>query len=276
MKKLIYFLMAALVVLAAISCKKDNKTGNNKPVNVVPEEAVDLGIVMTREDGTTYKLYWAKSNLCETGLCANPEDYGDYYAWGEIEPYYTEGHSQDSPCENWRDREDNSVDNSITGYNWSSYKWGDGGSGALLKYNNTYSYGLKDDLTELQRKEKDGETMDDAARYVLGGKWRTPTKAEWEALLEKCDVQWKTVDDGYPHIGCLVTAPSNGNSIFLPAAGCRVAIKTHMVGSYVNYMSSTLYDEKPTRAWILYGEQNVCVQSLDRYYGNSVRPVYEE
>ena len=44
---------------------------------------------MTREDGTTYKLCWAKSNLCETGLCADPEDYGDYYAWGEMEPKET-------------------------------------------------------------------------------------------------------------------------------------------------------------------------------------------
>lgn len=45
-------------------------------------DAVDLGIVLTREDGTEYNLYWAKSNLCENGLCANPEEYGDYYDWG--------------------------------------------------------------------------------------------------------------------------------------------------------------------------------------------------
>ena len=51
-----------------------------------PDGAVDLGIVMTREDGTTYKLYWATCNLCKDGLCANPQDYGDYYAWGETEP----------------------------------------------------------------------------------------------------------------------------------------------------------------------------------------------
>ena len=54
----------------------------------IPEEAVDLGIEMTRGDGTTYKLYWAKSNLSEDGLCSNPEDYGDYYAWGETEDIY--------------------------------------------------------------------------------------------------------------------------------------------------------------------------------------------
>ena len=80
MKRLLYLLMAALLMVLAVSCKKD------KPGNKIPEGAVDLGIVMTREDGTTYKLYWATSNLSKDGLCANPEDYGDYYAWGETEP----------------------------------------------------------------------------------------------------------------------------------------------------------------------------------------------
>ncbi|MBR4774862.1 MAG: hypothetical protein IK008_02035 [Bacteroidales bacterium] len=50
-----------------------------------PAGAVDLGIMMTREDGSCYTLYWAKSNLSDKGLCPHPEDYGDYYAWGETE-----------------------------------------------------------------------------------------------------------------------------------------------------------------------------------------------
>ena len=37
-----------------------------------PAGTIDLGIVITRSDGTNYKLYWAESNLCESGLCANP------------------------------------------------------------------------------------------------------------------------------------------------------------------------------------------------------------
>ena len=51
-----------------------------------PKGAVDLGIVITRKDGSTYKLYWAKSNLSTSGLCANPEDYGDYFVWYLVEP----------------------------------------------------------------------------------------------------------------------------------------------------------------------------------------------
>ena len=86
------FLFALPVLALMLACEPENNSGGNneKQEEEVsePEVMVDLGIVMTRKDGTTYKLYWASSNLCEDGLCKNPQDYGDYYAWGEIEPYY--------------------------------------------------------------------------------------------------------------------------------------------------------------------------------------------
>ena len=81
MKRIIFFLSMAALMMLAVSCKKD------KPATPkVPDGAVDLGIVMTRDDGTTYKLYWAKANLSRNGLCSNPEDYGDFFAWGETAP----------------------------------------------------------------------------------------------------------------------------------------------------------------------------------------------
>ena len=83
------FIIAVFAFLLA--CKPDNQKQNNTEQDnteqdnsaKVPDGAVDLGVVMTREDGNTYNLYWAKSNLSKSGLCPNPEDYGDYYAWGE-------------------------------------------------------------------------------------------------------------------------------------------------------------------------------------------------
>ena len=91
--------------------------------STIPAGAVDLGIVMTRTDGTTYKLYWAKSNLSDKGLCATPEDYGDYYAWGET-----------APKEN---------------YSWSTYKFSTSSSGPFSKYNTSSSYGTVDKKTVL-------------------------------------------------------------------------------------------------------------------------------
>ena len=69
--------MAALMVLA-VSCKKDDKPGKGADsgkygidgVTPMPE-AVDLGL----------SVKWASFNLG----ASKPEEYGDYYAWGETE-----------------------------------------------------------------------------------------------------------------------------------------------------------------------------------------------
>lgn len=141
---------------------------------------MDMGIIMTREDGSTYKLYWAESNLSESGLCPNPEDLGDYFAWGETEPYYTKGHSQDNPCTDWREGK--------TGYYWDSYKWCNVDNYKLTRYcpqdktDDWAGKGSLDNKTEF----RDYDYADDAARAILKGKWRIPTRAEWDALGEQC------------------------------------------------------------------------------------------
>jgi hypothetical protein len=200
---------------------------------------VDLGIVMTKEDGTTYKLYWAKSNLSTSGLCANPEDYGDYYAWGETSP--------------------KSV------YSFSTYKWCNGTYDSMTKYNTNSQYGTVDNKTVL-------DLEDDVAHVKLGGKWRMPTYAEWTALREKSTWTWTTRNDVN---GILVTA-SNGNSIFLPAAGCISGASLRHVGSDGYYRSSSL------NAAFSYGVWDFCFDSdefgscfLDRFPGQSIRPVSE-
>ena len=232
-------------------------------ISPVPDVAVDLGTVMTREDGTTYKLYWAKSNLCETGLCANPEDYGDYYAWGETDPYYS---SQDPLT--WRDGK-------TAGYDWASYKWCNGSTTTLTKYNTSSSWGSTvDNITELQRGEKEGETKDDVARAKLGGEWRMPTDAEWTALREKCI--WASTEQNGIN-GRLVTA-SNGNSIFLPAAGYVYGVYRLSVGFNGRYWSSSLRTDYPSQAWRIFFESDPAADRAGgiRYYGFSVRPVWEE
>lgn len=108
-----------VAIVLSVSCRPDVEP-------VIPEGAVDMGIVMTREDGSTYKLYWAETNLCESGLCQRPEDLGDYYAWEETQPYYAAGHSQDNPCTDWRSGKN--------GYYWNSYKWCNGDNYKLTRY----------------------------------------------------------------------------------------------------------------------------------------------
>ncbi len=215
----------------------------------IPVGAVDLGTVMTREDGTTYKIYWAKSNLCNSGFCANPEDYGDYYAWGETEPYY----SSQAPL-TWKDGKD--------GYNWSSYKWCNGSSTTITKYNIRSSYGTVDNKVVL-------EANDDVAHVKLGGKWRMPTYEEWYTLISQChesEETWNGVK------GVRINA-FNGNSIFLPAAGYRFDDRSGEAGDCCHYWSTSLDTSEPCFAffWCSKGHKG----GFPRCYGFSVRPVSE-
>lgn len=47
----------------------------------VPEGTVDLGVMAEEEDGSSHRVFWATCNLGAT----SPEEYGDYFAWGETE-----------------------------------------------------------------------------------------------------------------------------------------------------------------------------------------------
>ena len=110
----------------------------------------------------------------------------------------------------------------------------------------------------------------DIARENWGGTWRMPTDAELEELCKKCDWTW-TSQDG--HNGYKVTGP-NGNSIFLPNAGCRYDTDRILVGEYGSYWSSTLSSSSSYVARYL----NFSSFSHDTYNGGrsngrSVRPV---
>ena len=123
-----------------------------------------------------------------------------------------------------------------------------------------------------------GNPKYDAARANWGGKWRMPTNAQMEELINKCTWTWKKITDmngairGY---GYRVTGP-NGNSIFLPAAGFRGGSGLDVAGSYGYYRSSTPRGYGGEGAFGLYflsGDQYVL--NIGRYDGQSVRPVLE-
>ena len=183
-------------------------------------------------------LLWA---TCNVGA-DSPEDYGDYFAWGETTPKDT--------------------------YNWSTYQYGDGSSSTLTKYCNNPAYGYEgftDDLTTLLPE-------DDAATANWGPDWRMPTKAEWQELLDNTTVTW-TTQNGVS--GRLFTA-ANGNSLFLPAAGYRWGGELNDAGSDGRYWSSSLYTGYSLFAWRLYFYSgDTYVDGNNRFYGFSVRPVLE-
>ena len=185
---------------------------------------------------------WSSMNLGAT----SSTEYGDYFAWGETAP------------------KDN--------YSWSTYELCNVSSSTLTRYNNSSSCGNVDNKTEF----KDYDYEDDAARQALGVKWRMPTDEEWTELRTKCTWTWVTDYNGTGINGRLVTA-TNGNSIFLPAAGIRYDATLYYAGSYGGYWSSSLYTDSPFSAWYVYfnfGDVNRYYYKY-RYYGFSVRPVTE-
>lgn len=214
-------------------------------VRVLPVGAVDLGL----------SVYWATCNLSESGFASSPEAYGDYYAWGETETYY----SRQDPL-TWKDGK--------TGYDWMSYSFCNGSSSTLTKYNTRSAYGAIDNKTVL-------EDADDVVRVKLGNSWRMPTDAEWTELRTKCTCLW-TSQNGI--CGQLVTGP-NGNSIFLPAAGYWYEMALNEVGSFGCYWSSSLYVSYPDNVFAVYFGSSGIIRAdniaFNRCFGLSVRPVTE-
>ena len=179
---------------------------------------------------------WATTNVG----ASSPEGYGNYYAWGETTTKST--------------------------YNWSNYKWCNGSSSSMTKYCTSSSYGTVDNKTTL-------DLSDDAAYVNWGSSWRMPTKAEQDELRNTNYTTWTwTTQNGVK--GYKVTSKTNGNSVFLPAAGCRVDSSLINAGSNGNYWSSSLNTSYSSDAYLLYfNSSNVDWNYYYRNYGRSVRAV---
>lgn len=209
-------------------------------VVISTDKVVDLGL----------SVKWAGYNVGAT----KPEEYGDYFAWGETEPYYEVGHAYDDYCRVWKEGK--------SGYNRTSYKWSFGPSESITKYNSS------DRKTVL-------DPEDDAATANWGADWRMPTYSEMNELVNNCELIWTTYNGVK---GCKVISKVKGYTdaaIFLPAAGYRDGDSLYYVGSGY-YWSSSLYYTHAARGLYFYGSGvSTIYNSHYRYYGLSVRPVTE-
>lgn len=180
-------------------------------------------------------LLWATCNVGAT----TPEEYGDYFAWGET-----------------------AKKNS---YTWANYKWSDGSMQSLTKYNNRNDYGIVDNLSELL-------LSDDAAVVNWGGCWRMPTYAEWEELCNTDNCTWTPINNNGHCEGYKVTSTRNGNSIFLPSAGLYTESGFDRAGLSGYFWASTLFSA-PDQGCGLYFDDAGHSHAFSRYQGLSVRPV---
>lgn len=189
---------------------------------------VDLGL----SDGTL----WATMNVG----ASHPEDYGDYFAWGETKP---------------KEQYDRST------YIWCDER--DGGGYVYTKYNNSSHGGKVDGLTELLPE-------DDAAYVNWGPGWRMPSFDQISKLLDGCTWQWTQQNGVYGRKG---TSKTNGNTIFLPAAGYHDGASLNYAGADGHYWSRTLSSDYPDNAYYLGFHTDGMFWGDRRYRGRSVRPV---
>lgn len=180
-------------------------------------------------------LKWAK---CNVGA-EKETDYGDYFMWGSTTP------------------------NTNTICDWEHTPFNNRASDYDEEYFTTHKSEWLDGNGNLKPEF-------DAATQIMGGDWRMPTKVEIQELIDNTSKEWIQVNgiNGYKFTG------SNGNSIFIPAAGDCYDDSTFDVGSSGNIWSSSLDDGEPYYALYFGFLSDYCtINNLYRCDGQSVRGV---
>ena len=222
---------ALAVGTCTITCSATDGSGVKAECKVTVEthDYVDLGL----PSGTL----WASCNVGAN----SPEEYGDYFAWGETEPK--------------------------SNYDLSTYKYCNGGyNGTMTKYCTDSYYGTVDNKTVL-------EPSDDAATANWGRDWQMPSYKQCMELINSSytTTTWTTMNGKY---GRKITSKSNGNSIFLPTAGYRDGTSLIYAGSYGYYWSRSLVASYSSNACYLgVSAAYIYASSRHRSHGQSVRPV---
>ena len=203
-----------------------------KIVDYFPENVyVDLGL----------SVKWA---ICNVGA-SKPEEYGDYYAWGETEPKEF--------------------------YFWDTYKFCDGSYKTLTKYTDSEcgKDGFSDNKSVL-------DPEDDVAHVKWGGNWRIPTKDELEELRTQCTWTSSTLNGVK---GYTVTSKVDGytdRSIFMPATGMRIrqwTLSTDTIGRFWGN-SIEIDDDSNEAVYLDFSfSRGPGRFSIVRCFGQCVRPV---
>lgn len=140
-----------------------------------------------------------------------PDQYGDYFAYGEVKP---------------------KTDYTLLNYEWLYYGY------------------FEEDLDEWEYYLKLGANISgtnyDAAHVNWGDKWRMPSRAEWDELFNGCTKEWTSINGV---TGAKFTSKTNGNSIFIPAAGNKFDGKATHEGTNCMYWSPEEYDFFDNTGW---------------------------
>ena len=212
----------------------------------VNTEMVDLGL----PSGTK----WAKCNL----YAQTETDYGYYFQWGDTIGYPTAGVTtiNREGVYNW---EGNDIawivkqknDGKIFTYNTTPYQTNE--SAAFTdsatkwsKYVGSTTSSYKDpSATDEDALKTVLDPKDDAAYVHMGEGWRMPTEAQFNELLNGTTNAWVTDYNGSGINGLLFTSKTNGNTLFIPAAGEGYDQRITRVGTYGYVWSNNINISSP-------------------------------
>ena len=227
MKRLLLTFAAFFIINAVCSEETDDNVKTNSP------QYVDLGL----------SVFWSTTNLG----AHTPEEYGDYYAWGEIIPK--------------------------SDYSWSGYSYCTDGKGKFFsKYVLKKRNGASDFEYEL-------DLSDDAAFASLGGKWRMPTQQEQYEMRHECRL---VIEELNGIKGYRVYSKVNKNSIFIPFAGTFSNEKKEHAGDYGAYWTNELYTKRDLfhrsssqALMFVFLSDDTGQGCSPRYIGLPIRPVWD-
>ena len=184
-------------------------------------------------------IKWATKNVGATSVT----DCGSYFAWGELAPK--------------------------SDYEYLNYRWYNSSTGLYTKY--TWTGSSSDGKTVL-------DLADDAVRENMGGRWRTPTCAQFQELIDNTICTWTSSYQGSGRAGYIFTNKKDtSKSIFLPAAGFDGGSDLNEYGWYwtaSGYVSSN--DDSACQLFFYNGYLSCNDQYTDRYSGLTLRGICME
>ena len=173
----------------------------------------------------------------------------------------------------WLDYDGSEPDNIINGHQYVDLALPSGNLWSIMNYgaNNETDY---------------GDYVSWSENYIItsewGDGWKIPTVTEITELINCCEWEWNVKND----ISGYFIKGSNGNTMFLPAAGYKKYVEyfqdyiSYGEGTELSYWSSTIYKTDAE-----YGDMVFLLQGNDSYYhthgatvafrnNNTVRPIY--
>lgn len=228
-----------------------------------PEEANDIKTATGEDDyewvdlGLKSGTLWAKCNIG----AESPEEFGNFYAWGETEAK--------TPMPPYNPEAEKDVKDLV---NWVTYKYCQEKDSTMTKYCYNEWFGTVDSLKVL-------DSTDDAATAIWGADWQTPSPDDFNELITEANTKGGLVSMAWAQVnrvpGIKFTNTTTMASIFFPAGGYRYKYGHDCKNFAGMYWTNTLNaGNNDNWARVFYFTYTLTkTGNNERCYGLNIRPI---